>query len=406
VADGVERQIAEAWKEERATCAEEQPENYRTNAQYDVKTPYYGYQHVDMVTGHGDRCGGHYQQWLRETCPNWQELSNPANELPHNYSCPQAYRTPIPEETYPTTWIADRAIDYVTTQARQADPYFAFVSFPDPHHPFNPPGRYWDMYNPDQFDVDLPYEAHQNPTPPMQYLSARWQEGLGPERPQSAFRADSQHIREAMALTAGMVTMIDEQIGRVIEALETSGQLDNTVIIFTSDHGEYLGDFSLLFKGALPFRAATQVPMVWSDPDRAGNRYTDAMCSTIDIPATILDRAGLAPYNGMQGRSFLNCLATDAPHRVELFMEYNDSGSRLGMVPPARMRMLRSKEWRFTTYGGHDWGELYDLSKDPRETNNLWGDPACAETKAWLSLRLIDHLTAQMDDSPLSDRLA
>jgi arylsulfatase A-like enzyme len=404
--DGPEPLVPEAWKADPSSYSQEQPASYKSETPYEVDVPYYGFEHVDMVTGHGDRCGGNYQQWLRRICPDWENLSDTANELPHNYSCPQAYRTPIPEQFYPTTWIADRAIDYIGSSAGEDDPFFAFVSFPDPHHPFNPPGRYWDMYSPDQFDPKLPFEAHQNPPPPMTFLNDRWQKGSGPEIPQSAFRADTQHIREAMALTAGMITMIDDQIGRVVEALKESGQLENTVIIFTSDHGEYMGDFDLLLKGALPFRSVTRVPMIWSDPEVAGGRRSGAMASTIDISATILERAGLTPYHGIQGRSFLNCVATDAQHRDELFMEYNDRASRLGMHPPARMRSIRSKDWRFTTYGGHDWGELYDLSQDPQETRNLWDEPAYADIKARLSLNLIGHLTAQMDESPRAQKQA
>ena len=123
-------------------------------------------QHVDMVTGHGHNCGGHYGQWFRKTYPNWKDLHDRKNELPHNYSCPQAFRTAVPEEAYPTAWIGDRAVNYINESASHDEPFFAFVSFPDPHHPFNPPGKYWDMYSPDEFSVDLPYAAHKNPTPP------------------------------------------------------------------------------------------------------------------------------------------------------------------------------------------------------------------------------------------------
>ncbi|MCB1357971.1 MAG: sulfatase-like hydrolase/transferase [Maritimibacter sp.] len=404
--DPTERLVPEAWKPEEGLFEEEQPDRFAGPEYYDVPVPYYGYQHIDLATDHGDRCGGHYQQWFRKTCSDWQALSDPANELAHNYTCPQAYRTPIPEEFYPTTWIADRAIDYLEGRAGEPEPFFAFVSFPDPHHPFNPPGKYWDMYSPDDFDVDLPYEAHQNPPPPMQFINDRFAQGLGPEIPQGVFRTDPQHIREAMALTAGMITMIDDQVGRIVAALKESGQFDNTIIIFNSDHGDYLGDFEFLLKGALPFRSITQVPMIWSDPMQNTVARSDALASTLDLSASILDRAGLAPYHGIQGESFLPSLAADVPHRDALFMEYNDGAPRLGFEKAARMRSLRTKHWRFTTYLGQDWGELYDLTKDPRETRNLWDDPAHASTKAELSLRMIDHLTAQMDESPRARRRA
>ncbi|GHA43825.1 sulfatase [Amylibacter ulvae] len=400
------RPIPEAWKPDHSAYIEEQPVNYSAANSYELKLPYYGFQQVDMVTGHGDRCGGHYQQWFREHCPNWQELCDPVNEIAHDYTCPQAYRTPIPEEFYPTTWIADKAIEYLGNTAKKADPFFAFVSFPDPHHPFNPPGKYWDMYAPEQFQVDLPYEAHQNPSPPMKYLNDLWEKGQQAPNKQVAFRTEPQHIREAMALSAGMITMIDDQVGRIVAALDETGQADNTVIVFTSDHGDYLGDFGMLLKGALPMRSVTRVPMIWSEPNAQGGHRSSALASTIDIPATILDRAGLLAFNGMQGRSFRQCLSSDAEHRDDIYIEYNDSGSRLGFNPPARVRSLCNHDWRFTTYGVEDWGELYDLKNDPNETCNLWDDPRYAEQKSILSLRLIAQLTAHMDESPLAERLA
>lgn len=404
--DPEERMIQEAWKPEEGNFDQEQPDNYDDDLLYEVKTPYYGFQHVETVTRHGDKCGGHYEQWFRQNCPDWQAKHDPSNELPHDYSCPQAYRTPIPEEYYPTSWIGDRGVEYLKSKADQDDPFFAFVSFPDPHHPFNPPGKYWDMYSPDQFDPDLPYSAHKNPSPPMEFLTKRWQNGEGPELPQIAFRTDRHHIQEAMALTAGMITMIDDQVGKLVAALKETDQYENTVIIFNSDHGDYLGDFDLLFKGALPMRSVTRVPMIWSDAGQDTIARTDAMANTLDISASILERAGLAPYNGIQGESFLECLHANTAHRPDLFLEYNDSGSRLGFQPPARVRSLRNKEWRFTTYQTEDWGELYDLVNDPRETTNLWDDPAYRDIKASLSLRMIDHLTDQMDKSPLATKRA
>jgi len=138
----------EAWKSDSGNYAQEEPEAYEADARYEFELPYYGYQYVDMVTSHGDRCGGHYQQWFRENSPDWKSLHDPKNELPHNYSCPQAYRTPIPAELYPTAYIRDSAINYLQSRKDNEQPFFAFVSFPDPHHPFNPPGKYWDMYSP------------------------------------------------------------------------------------------------------------------------------------------------------------------------------------------------------------------------------------------------------------------
>jgi len=103
----------EAWKADDGIYDNEEPGNYKDEGRYEFDTPYYG----------------------------------------HNYSCPQAYRTPIPEALYPTAYVRNSAVNYIKSRVDKKDPFFAFVSFPDPHHPFNPPGKYWDLYSPDDFDV-------------------------------------------------------------------------------------------------------------------------------------------------------------------------------------------------------------------------------------------------------------
>ena len=404
--DGKSRLIEEARKPDSAAYSSEQPGSYASERRYAFDLPYYGFQHVDMVTGHGDKCNGHYRQWFRETCPDWETLHDPARELPHNYSCPQAYRTPIPEEFYPTRYVADRAIDWIGERARDTDPFFAYVSFPDPHHPFNPPGKYWDMYHPDQFEVSLPFEAHQNPTPPMQWMDEQWRSGAKTLTKTTACRLGEQQLREAMALTAGMVTMIDDEVGRLVEMLKKTGQYDNTVICFNSDHGDYLGDFSLLLKGAMPFRSVTQVPMIWSDPRSREGRVVEDLASTIDISATILDRVGLVPYHGMQGTSLLPVIEGGSIDRDALLTEFNDQVGRHGFERAPRVRSLRTKDWRLTLYGTEPWGELYDLRSDPQETNNLWDDAAQAGIRAELTLKLAHMLTGQMDESPISRLMA
>ena len=399
--------VSEAWNIERPESYAEEPPHYQGEARHAFEAPYYGYRHVDMVTSHGDRCGGHYLQWFRQAAPDWQELHDPANELAHNYTCPQAYRTPIPEDLYPTAYIRDRATDYLNARKDEDDPFFAFVSFPDPHHPFNPPGKYWGMYDPDDFEVSLPYEAHKNPPPPLRWLRDNWESGGGQSTPQTAMMLEDQQIKEAMALTAGMIACVDDAVGQILATLEETGLSENTVVCYNSDHGDYLGDFNMILKGAVPMRSITRVPFIWSDPaEEQEASSSDALCSTVDLAATILERAGLTPFNGNQGQSFLPATKGGDGPRAEVLIEYNDGGKRLGFTRPARVRSLVTPDWRYTVYHDQEWGELYDLSADPNETENLWDSPGHKETRAYLSERLTQHLIAQMDESPLSDRIA
>ena len=340
----------EVWRDTKMAPYAESPAHYQAPGRYPIKTPYYGYQHVDLVTHHGDRCGRHYGQWFREAADDWAALHDPANERPHAYSCPQAYRTPVPEDLYPTAYVRDRAVDYILAQANQDAPFFAFVSFPDPHHPFNPPGKYWDMYDPDDFEVALPFEAHKNPTPSMQWLRQQRDAGGGQMTPHTAMLLNETQLKEAMARSAGMMAFIDDVVGDILLALEASGQSDNIVICYTSDHGDYMGDFNLLLMGALPFNSITRVPLLWSDPKSRKAATSDALCSTVDLAATLLERVGLAPVHGNQGQSFLAAIEGGGGPRSEALIEYNDGGARLGFEAPARVRSLVTKDWKYMVY--------------------------------------------------------
>ena len=120
--------LDEAWKDDGGDYGEETPERYAGETPYAFKLPYYGYDHVDMVTNHGDQAHGHYDQWLRAQSPQAAAWRDRANQLPHHYSCPQAIRTPIPEELYPTAFVRDRAVEWLRGTKDDDRPFFAFVS--------------------------------------------------------------------------------------------------------------------------------------------------------------------------------------------------------------------------------------------------------------------------------------
>jgi arylsulfatase A-like enzyme len=392
--------IREAWKDDDEDYDHEMPARYEGNKKYEFPASYYGYQHVDTVTNHGDQAGGHYLQWLRSQSPLADQWRQRKDQLPHNYVCPQAHRTAIPEELYSTSYIRDKALAYLDEVKGNDKPFFAFVSFPDPHHPFTPPGRYWDMYKPEQFEARLPWEKHQNPTPPMKWLRRQYETGKRLATSQEAFMAEPQEIREAMALSCGMITMIDDAVGLIIAKLKDIGRYDNTVIVFNSDHGDYLGDFGLMLKGALPFRSITNVPFIWSDPASRSSKVSNVLASTIDIAPTVIARASVKPYNGLQGKSLLNNINGSLDSRTQLLTEHQDGFARMGSARFMMVRNLITDDWRFTVYRGESWGELYDLKNDPNESHNLWDDPTHTKIRAELSERLIQEMLQNIDHSP------
>jgi arylsulfatase A-like enzyme len=395
--------IEEAWKDDGGDYTQEQPHHYTGGARYQVKTPFYGYDEVDFVTQHGDQAGAHYLQWLRQQTADADWLRDRKNQLPHDYVCPQAYRTPIPPELYSTNYVRARAVEFLESASGSNRPFFAFVSFPDPHHPFTPPGKYWGMYDPADFRLELPFESHRNPPPPIRWSREQLLNGgRRMQGPQDSFFASEREVREAMALTCGMITMIDDAVGAILAALRKSGKYENTVVVFTSDHGDYLGDYGMMLKGPLATRSLTRVPFIWSDPRDRTPRVSPVLASTLDIAPTVIERAGCKPYFGIQGISVVQAIGSNASVRNDLLVEYQDSKTRQGFRRPAVVRSLLTERWRLTVYKDESWGELYDRVEDPHESHNRWDDPACAPVKAQLSQRLIGQLMNAVDQSPRS----
>jgi arylsulfatase A-like enzyme len=200
--------------------------------------------------------------------------------------------------------------------------------------------------------------------------------------------------------------MVDDAIGAVLEALRASGRADDTVIIFNSDHGDYLGDYNLLLKGAIMLPAINRVPFIWSDPQDRRARLSHALTSTIDLAPSIIARAGLKPYFGIQGRGFLGNLDGSSTLRDRLVVEHQDNTTRMGFSEPCMVRTLITATHRLTVYKGESWGELYDLQNDPDESHNLWDEPNHAGTRGRIVEALIQAMMENVDQSPRARRRA
>ncbi len=368
--------------------------------------PFYGFDHVDLVRGHGDGVGGHYRKWLLARDPDALSLIGKENQLTHDYQCPQAVRTALPAELYHTSYIAEEAVNYLNGRASEPDkPFFLMVSFPDPHHPFNPPGKYWDMYQPDQFDI--PEAFGRNDWRPPTHVKCVWEDrdaGRAQLSGTASISVTAREAQEAQALTCGMITMIDDAIGSVMEALSKSGLDGETIVSFTSDHGDHLGDHRLLLKGAEQYKQILQVPFIWSDPaeaHRAGDRST-AIASTIDIAATILERSAIAPFAGLQGNSLVNVInGSQGDGREAAFIQYDHQLEVSGLCGAPRVHTVIDAGWRLSVFHGVEWGELYNLESDPGEFDNLWDAPRAQDQKARLMEVLVRQEIAHIDDTPL-----
>jgi arylsulfatase A-like enzyme len=372
-----------------------------------VRTPFYGFDHVSLVRAHGDEPGGDYERWLAERDPRAKALLGSKNSLPHEYTVPQAYRTAIPEELYATAFIGDRAEAYLQ-DADSGAPFFLMVSFPDPHHPFNPPGKYWDMYKPDQFSVPEAFKRNDwTPPPLIRNIIAEREAGKANLTGMNTISVSAREAQEARALTCGMIACIDDAVGGVLRALDQSGRRGDTVVMFTSDHGDHLGDHRLMLKGAEQYQSIVRVPLIWSDPQASDYpARTSALASTLDISATVLDRARIEPFSGIQARSLMPALHGATAPRDSVFIQYDHQHPSPGTDVPPRVHTLIDGRYRLSVFHGTGWGELYDLEDDPGEFDNLWDDPAHASTRARMAERLLLAEIEHVDRVPLPTRRA
>jgi len=370
-----------------------------------VRTPYYGFDHVEFCLGHSDLVAGHYNDWLREKEGRdiARGLQNAAKTS--EVDAPQVYKPQLEEAVYPTRYIEERTIDYLKGHAadRPDKPFFIQCSFPDPHHPFTPPGKYYDMYDP--ASVDLP-ESFSNPSkdaiPPVSLLWKEYESGAESKRWTFPFVTGESETRDIVAKTYGQISMIDDAIGRILQTLDEQGLREDTVICFLSDHGDYLGDHGLMLKGPMQYQSVIRVPFVWNDPKPEYQQgHSSSIVSITDLATSVLQRAGIAPYNGVQGVNL--CEALEVPDRYadrSVLIECTTQYPYLGFDGLVSVTSLVDKNWRLSVWQGEEWGELYDLANDPAERINLWDSKPHEAEKMRLMHALVKLMQDHIETSP------
>lgn len=308
--------------------------------------------------------------------------------------------TGIPAELHQTTWCADRAIDFMTEARDPNTPWLMSVNIFDPHAPFDPPADYLARYDPQTL-----------PGPWFQESDLAAQARLdGVDFQNPARRPEDFNAKEIQAAYYAMIELIDDNVGRMLAALEASGQRENTIVIFMSDHGETLGDHGLLLKGNRFYEGLVRVPLIISWPGHfAQGLVSDALVELTDIAPTLLDAAGTAYPPRMAGRSLVPILTeTAAPghHRDAVRCEYyralnpDGPGRDDGNFQYHFGTMWRTRRYKLCVYHGLAYGELFDLENDPHEFNNLWEDPQHAQVRFELMQASFDALVHAVDLGP------
>jgi len=377
---------------ESITGSKDVPEGWRG--------PYMGFDHAElMVLGHNwwlpekPPGGLAYEEWYyADGRGDWKNKLLWESHRDHK-EAPQVWSSKIPTAWHNSSWVADRAIDYIK-QDRE-EPFCLWVSFPDPHHPFDAPEPWASLHRPEE--VDIPEHRRRNfEGRPWWHQAAMESEipGDHAELRQKYSRmaeVSDEHLREITANTYGMLSLIDHSVGRILSALEEQGLADNTYIVYTADHGDWLGDHGLVLKGPMPYEGLLNVRAIVKGPDVPAGKVSHEPLSTLDIGATFLDWAGVASKIEMHGKSMRGVISGDDTREAAL-SEWELLPGRVGVG--LSLRTVRSKTAKLTIDLKSGAGEMYDLENDLHELNNIFDDPAHAAMQE----KLTSYLNARPDD--------
>ena len=379
------------------------PESVLSSADFgpDWFGPYMGFQHVEMMV-HGHNWfppkkppqGLHFEQFFHADGRGDEKIALYWENGGDTKGAAQTWHSQLPMVWHNTPWTADRAIEWLKHGRDKDKPFCSWVSFPDPHHPFDCPEPWSRLHDP--ADVDLPdHRTRDFDRRPWWHRAAVEQTPQGPENEVKMRTAYSrippqsdEQLREIIANTYGQVALIDDNVGRIMNALDEAGLADNTIVIYISDHGDWLGDHGLILKGPMFYEGLLRVPLIMAGPGVPEGQVIDEPVSTMDIPATLYDRSGIAPGLTQHGQSLWPVLQ-DGAARDFAMSEWELLPNRVGVA--LSLRCVRTKTHKLTMDMRSGTGEMYDLVHDPNEMDNIFDDPAHqdhrAQLEAYLAMR-------------------
>ncbi len=352
-----------------------------------------------------DQAYGHdYENWLKH-----EKKVDPVELFSKtNYFCGPG----VPTEYHQTTWCSEMAIRFLTE--RRDRPWLMSVNPFDPHGPFDAPPEYLKRYDPASLPLPRFRESDIERQKAFTAIDQQTKVADDPRvrkhiEPVSAGSHDAiasaRNEYDALEVKANyyaMIEQIDDQFARIMQALRDSGQLENTIVVYMSDHGEMLGDHGLILKGCRFFDGLVRVPLIMSWPGQFGAGVrSDALVETIDVAPTLMEASGLGIPYGMQGKSLLPLLRGQVPpsqHKKVVVSEYRDAMG--GHPDGSHASMVFDGRYKSVFYHGHDLAELFDHQNDPEEFDNLWLRPGNDALRLQQMRGHLDALMATVDVGP------
>ena len=336
---------------------------------------FYGFEHIELARNHANEqlVGQHYAIWMEEKgFKNWRDYFAP----PTGTMDPSIeHKWPIPEEYHYNTWIAERTNHKLEEYTENDENFFMWASFPDPHPPYLVPEPWDTMYDPDDLTIPKGVEGEHEKNPPHFQMtqekapdfSSYNETGKGIHGYHSHQTTEERH-RQLTATYYGMVSMMDKNIGKILDKLDELGIADETIVVFTTDHGHFFGQHGLQAKGGFHYEDLIKLPFIVRYPKQVpAGRVSGAMQSLVDLAPTFLSFSNIPVPEHMTGvdqsQVWLNEIEAARDHVI---CEFRHEPTTI------HQKTYVDERYKITMYYNQTYGEIFDLHNDPGEFNNLW----------------------------------
>ncbi len=355
--------------------------------------PFYGFRHFELARNHTDEghVGQHYAIWMeKKGLTDWREhFQKPGGAR----ETPGKHKWSIAEEFHYNTWIAERTNARLDHCKEEDKPFFLWASFFDPHPSYLVPEPWDTLYDPDSLNIpQADSDEHQYTNPIVRETQKPDADFSWMKEPDgNACHGCHSHVHQRevlarnIAVYYGMTSCMDKYIGRILDHLEELGLADNTLVIFTSDHGHYIGQHGLIAKGPFHYEDGIRVPFIVRWPGKSAvGAESDAIQSLVDLPASILRACGIpVPRTMSDSIDQSNTWAGGEAARDHTSVEFHHQPTTLNL------RSYVDRRYKLTVHWNRNYGDLFDLQDDPDELRNRWDDPDYAEIKNELIRKLL-----------------
>lgn len=336
-------------------------------AHYDFHGPYWGFDYLELTVGHS-REKGHYREWFLQNGG-----SDAMYEGESESGDPMCVSMHLPERLHPSTFVGERTVNWLKEKRDPDKPFFLVASFPDPHHPFDPPEETAARFPMEGLPSPIggPEDLETRPAHYRKHFRGEWHRtGVTPKHTTPDGLGEVQS-KERIRNTYAMVSLIDQNVGKILDTLTELGLDEDTVVVFTSDHGELLGDHGLWLKGPFYYEGLVGVPLLMRVPGVKA-RTDEGLFSSVDLAPTLCELLGVpipSYVDGVSQREHL--LDPEKQARNWCMTEYRNGFGTMDVAS----RSIVTQRYKYVRYQTGE-EELTDLAVDPRETRNMAGDPA------------------------------